>query len=192
MKHISEMTSEQKALAVKAIFGVSTTDSIRFYFDNGALMCRMIFPGFDRFDPGEERIRKVGKEGLKFIAGMGFDVINRLNSDPVKPNILYLLRRPPEPGKRNYYCEYISAVVCASDEASARMIYPGMFSERVADIYVDWWKPESREHSNCMCAWILPEQVVVIRIGIAEDTVKPGTVICSNNGGAKQTWGKLT
>ena len=63
----------------------------------------------------------------------------------------------------NGYDTYDSAVVAARTEDEARHIYPGGHS-------FDW----------ATCFWASPDHVVVQRIGIADESVAAGTVVCAS------------
>ncbi len=83
-----------------------------------------------------------------------------------KPN-LYLISNSQPIG----WDMYDSAVVVASDEKSAKLIYP-------SDTYAtesEWWK-----NKYAVWAWCLPEQVEVTLLGKAGNDLKLGEVVCSS------------
>lgn len=74
-----------------------------------------------------------------------------------------------EQGVNNEYDTFDSAVVAANNEEQATGIHPASSRESFVRDPVMW---ES--------TWVKPEQVEVTLIGVADERIKPGTVICAS------------
>ncbi|MEK6832665.1 MAG: hypothetical protein AABY32_01345 [Nanoarchaeota archaeon] len=71
---------------------------------------------------------------------------------------LYLIKNP-------YYSPYCSAVVCAKNEKSARLIHPDGYE----------WQ-NNKKTWNDMSAWCNPENVIVEYLGKARKGMKSGVI----------------
>ena len=74
------------------------------------------------------------------------------------------------------YDTYDSCVVCAPDEASARLIHPSGLS---------WycWDVEAQEWSGGNDSWFPPNNIKVTFLGVADSSLKPGVICSSYNAG---------
>ncbi len=74
------------------------------------------------------------------------------------------------------YDAYDSCVVCAPDEASARLIHPSGLS---------WycWDAELQEWSGGNDSWYPPKDIKVTFLGVADSSLKPGVICSSYNAG---------
>jgi hypothetical protein len=98
---------------------------------------------------------------------------------------LYLLTQ----AKHSGYDTFSHAVVCAKDEAEARLIFPdpdpcsGPIEWRENhwhdELCFDECANDSTDTSSANRAWAPPDELKVIFIGLATDAVTPG-VVCSS------------
>jgi hypothetical protein len=71
----------------------------------------------------------------------------------------------------NGYDTYSDAVVCAESEEKAKYIFPRIGGSKDTK----WWKD-----NFCISYWSRPKDVHVEEIGIANDNIELGSVICSS------------
>ena len=85
----------------------------------------------------------------------------------------------------NDYDTYDSAVVVAPDSMCAAEVHPARYSDDGTAIY-RWdrrqamWLDEALGYHAVDSSWCDPEQVSVVRIGVADDNLKWGDVVCSS------------
>ena len=81
---------------------------------------------------------------------------------------LFLLSSP----KPNFrYGDYKEAVVCAPDEASARLLHPAGYRDE------HWFLPECKDYKYAIPEWALPQDLKVQYLGEADVAIPIG-IIC--------------
>lgn len=91
--------------------------------------------------------------------------------------VVYVLTRSDEVG----YDEFISCVVVHHSEDLARLIHPDSSIKWTGDA----WRPEWRGKyydtilENCH-GWVMPHNVSVKRVGVADEGFEAGSIICTS------------